>query len=107
MASQLHVQVATLEIDPSRLAEYRAAVAEQIEAAVRAEPGVLALYAVADVSNPARITVFEIYQDRQAYEAHLKAAHFLAYKAKVEPMVKSLTLTPVTPVVLASKAYLG
>ena len=103
MAGDPFIQIATLEIDPQRLAEYRAAVAEQIEAAVGSEPGVLTLHAVADRDNPCRITVFEIYRDRQAYERHLKAPHFLAYKARVEAMVTSLTLTPVVPVHFAAK----
>jgi quinol monooxygenase YgiN len=100
MTGELYVQIATLEIDPSRIEEYRAAVAEQIKAAIENEPGVLTLSAVADRSNPARVTVFEIYRNRGAYEAHLKAAHFLVYKAKVESIVKSLTLTPMVPVAL-------
>lgn len=103
MTGELYVQIAAIEIDPSQLEEYRAAVMTQITAAIHSEPGVLTLHAVADNNDPARITVFEIYRDRAAYEAHLRAAHFLAYKAQVEPMVKSLTLTRVTPVALAAK----
>jgi hypothetical protein len=41
-------QVAEIEIDPAQLEEYKAAVHEQIETAIRVEPGVLVLYAVAD-----------------------------------------------------------
>jgi hypothetical protein len=43
-----YVRVAEIEIDPLQLDAYKAAVKEQIEAAVRLEPGVLALYAVTD-----------------------------------------------------------
>jgi quinol monooxygenase YgiN len=103
MTGELYKQIATLEIDPLRLGEYHAAVMTQIRTAVQNEPGVLTLDAVADSSNPARITIFEIYRDRDAYEAHLKTPHFLAYKSGVEPMVKSLTLTRVAPVILAAK----
>lgn len=98
-----YIQIATLEIDPSRLAEYRAAVTAQANAAIAKEPGVLMLNAVADRDNPARITVFEIYRDRAAYESHLQAEHFLHYKATVEKMVQSLTLSPATPVILTGK----
>src|ERR1700753_322822 len=90
----LYIQIATLQIDPARLADYRAAVTAQAQAAIAREPGVLALNAVADRDNPARITVFEIYRDRAAYESHLQAPHFLDYKAAVEKMVRSLTLSP-------------
>ena len=98
-----YVQIATLDIDPSRLDDYHAAVAAHARAAVEKEAGVLALNAVADRDNPARITVLEIYRDRAAYESHLRAPHFLHYKTMVEKMVRSLTLTPVMPVALAAK----
>src|SRR4051812_45353832 len=65
--SSPYMQLAELEIDPAQLDAYNTAIKEHIEAALRAEPGVLSLYAVAHSDNPARITVFEIYQDKDAY----------------------------------------
>jgi quinol monooxygenase YgiN len=106
MAEQMpeqHIQIAEIEVDPAQLDSYKAAIAEQIEAAIRLEPGVLALYSVANRENPARVTVFEIYRDREAYLAHLQAPHFLKYKAMVEKMVKSLKLVVVDPVMLRAK----
>jgi quinol monooxygenase YgiN len=98
-----HIQIAEIEVDPTQLDNYKAAAAEQIEAAVRLEPGVLVLYSVSNKDNPAHVTVFEIYRDREAYLAHLQAPHFLKYKATVEKMVKSLKLIPVDPVMLGTK----
>ena len=40
-----------------------AAVSKHIEAAIRVEPGVLVLYAVAHNDDPTRVTIFEIYKD--------------------------------------------
>ena len=102
--SDFYIQIATLEIYPAQIAAYRIAVAEHAKTAIEKEPGVLSLSAVANKDDPTRITVFEIYKDRSAYESHLKAEHFLRYKAIVEGMVKSLVLTPVLPVALASKS---
>jgi len=102
--TQQHIQIAEIDVDPAQLDSYEAAVAEQIEAAIRLEPGVLVLYSVANKENPAHVTVFEIYRDREAYLAHLQAPHFLKYKATVEKMVKSLKLIPVNPVALGTKA---
>jgi quinol monooxygenase YgiN len=65
---------------------------------------VLVLYSVSNKDNPSQITVFEIYRDREAYLAHLKAPHFLKYKTTVETMVKSLKLIPVDAVVLGTQA---
>lgn len=102
--SQQHIQIAEIVVDPAQLDSYKSAVAEQIEAAIRLEPGVLALYSVSNKANPSQITVFEIYRDREAYLTHLQAPHFLKYKATVEKMVKSLKLIPVDPVMLGNQA---
>jgi quinol monooxygenase YgiN len=102
MAKQ-YVQIAHIEIDPAQLENYQAAVREQIEAAIREEPGVLVLYAVSDKDNPARVTVFEIYRDMADYKAHLESAHFKKYKAVTEKIVKSLTLVRSVPIMLGAK----
>src|SRR5215204_6231411 len=69
-----YVRVAEIEIDPAQLEAYTSAIKEQVQAALRLEPGVLALYAVADKENPAHVTVFEIYANSAAYKAHLDTA---------------------------------
>ena len=102
--AQQHIQIAEIEVDPTQLESYKSAVQEQIEAAIRLEPSVLVLYSVSNKDNPTHVTVFEIYGDRDAYLAHLKAPHFLKYKAAVEKMVKSLKLVPVEPILLGAKA---
>ena len=99
-----YVQVAEIEIDPTQLENYKAAVKEQIETAIGVEPGVLVLYAVSEKDNPARIRVFEIYRDVDAYKSHLESAHFKKYKTTTEKMVKSLTLVQTTPIMLGAKA---
>ena len=99
-----YVQVAEIEIDPAQLEEYRAAVREQIDTAIRVEPGVLVLYAVSEKDNPTRVRVFEIYRDTDAYQLHLESARFKKYKATTEKMVKSLKLVQTTPIVLGAKA---
>jgi quinol monooxygenase YgiN len=98
-----YVRVAEIEIDPSQVVPYGAAVKQQIEAAVRLEPGVLALYAVADEQNPAHVFVFEIYADVDAYKAHLDTPHFKTYKAITQDMVKSLKLLDTVPILLGAK----
>jgi quinol monooxygenase YgiN len=98
-----YVRVAEIEIDPVQLEAYQAAVKEQIEAAIRLEPGVLALYSVADKDNLAHITVFEIYTDVEAYKTHLETAHFKKYKTATQNMVKSLKLRETVPILLGVK----
>ena len=97
------VRIAKLQIDPAQLDNYKAALKEHAETAVRVEPGVLTLYAVAEKNNPTHITVFEIYANAEAYQAHLQTAHFKKYKSTTKDMVKSLELVDVDPIALESK----
>jgi quinol monooxygenase YgiN len=103
-ANGQYVQLAEIEIDPAQLDAYRAAVQEQIDAAIRKEPGVLVLYAVSEKDNPTHVRVFEIYRDRNAYEAHLASDHFKKYKTTTQDMVKSLKLVQTTPIMLGAKS---
>jgi quinol monooxygenase YgiN len=97
------VRVAELEIDLVQLDAFKAAIREGIETAVRVEPGVLALYAIADKDNPARITMFEIYTDAEAYRTHLETLHFRNFRDITDKMVRSRKLSDAVPLVLGAK----
>lgn len=101
---QRMVRIAELEIDPDQLDAYKAILAEQQEASVRLEPGVLMLHSVAIAESPTSVRLLEVYASRSAYEAHLKAPHFIKYKTSTEKMVKSLRLVDSTPIRLCAKA---
>ncbi|QQL48696.1 putative quinol monooxygenase [Mucilaginibacter ginkgonis] len=96
-------RIAKIEVDPAQLTSYTAALREQMNAAIKLEPGVLTYYAVADKLHPEKITILEIYASQAAYESHIQTAHFKKYKATVEHMVKSLELTNVDVVGIAKK----
>ena len=97
------VRLAKLQIDSAQVENFRAALKEGIETAVRVEPGVLTLYAVYERNNPTWVTVFEIYANEQAYKSHLETAHFKKYKSTTKEMVRSLELTDVVPIALGAK----
>ena len=97
------VRIARLQIDSAQLENYKAALKEHAETAVQVEPGVLTLYAVYEKNNPTHVTVFEIYANREAYQAHLQTAHFIKYKTSTKNMVKSLELIETVPIALETK----
>jgi quinol monooxygenase YgiN len=97
------VRMAQLEIDPARLADYTRAVREEMEDAVRLEPGVLAIYAVAEKENPARLHFFEIYTSEAAYASHRDTPHFKKYLAVTQPMIRDRKLIEATPVQMSAK----
>ena len=100
----LMVRIAELEIDPAQLDAYKAILAEEQEASVRLEPGVLMLHSVALTERPTSIRLLEVYGSRSAYEAHIKSPHFVKYKTPTETMVKSLKLVETTPILLCAKS---
>jgi len=97
------VRIAELEIDPAQLENYKAELRTEIEASIRLEPGVLALYAVSLKNNPTSIRILETYADTDAYKAHIESLHFKKYKTNTEAMVKSLKLVETDPVLLGAK----
>lgn len=101
------VRVAELEIDPTQLAVYTAAVKEEMDTSVRIEPGVLAIYCVAEKDNLARLRFFEMYADEVAYTAHIESPHFRKYVETTKTMIPSRKLIDTVPVQLSSKPKRG
>ena len=91
------VRLSKITVDPAQLDAYNAYLKEEIEASMRLEPGVLTLYATADKKQPNKITILEIYADREAYEKHIQTPHFQKYKQGPLSMVEELELTDTTP----------
>ena len=97
------VRLSKLVIDASQLEAYRAFLTEEVSESMRLEPGVRTLYAVSEKERPTHFTILEIYANRAAYEAHIKSAHFLKYKAGTKEMVTSLELIDTVPLVADMK----
>jgi quinol monooxygenase YgiN len=85
--SDATVRIAELEIDPLQLEAYKAAVIAEIDASIRSEPGVYAIYAVALKEQPNHLRFFEIYADEQAYLSHRETPHFKEYLDTTRSMI--------------------
>lgn len=93
------VRLSKIVVDPARLEEYNSFLKEEIEASMRLEPGVLALYATAEKEHPNKISILEIYADEASYKSHIKTPHFQKYKQGTLDMVQSLELVDSTPLI--------
>ena len=102
--SEIMVRLAVVTIDAAQLEAYKAILAEEQEASVRLEPGVLMLHSVQYTDDPTQIRLLEVYASRAAYEAHIRSPHFLKYKTSTETMVQSLQLIPTNPIMLCAKS---
>jgi quinol monooxygenase YgiN len=97
------VRIAELAIEPSRLEAFKVAVKEEMATSVRVEPGVLAIYAVAEKEDPSKLRFFEMYVDEAAFRAHIDSPHFKKFRATTQDMVISRKLIETVPVQLSEK----
>ncbi len=66
-------------IKPELIEEYKAATLENARKTVL-EPGVIRFDVFQDATNPAHFSLFEVYRDTAARDAHLQTDHFLKWK---------------------------
>ena len=96
------VRLAEIEVYPDKLDEYLAFAKEVGTVSMSVEPGVIGLFSMQDKANPCKVYILEVYADNEAYQAHLKTAHFKKYKEGTAQMVKSLKLIDTNPMVTAT-----
>ena len=97
------VLVVELEIDAVQIEQFKAAIKENGETAVRAEPGCWGFSAVFEKDNPTRVRLFEIYENADAFKAHLETPHFKKYAETTKDMVKSRKRIDNLPITLNVK----
>lgn len=86
------VRIAEIEVHPEYLHEYTDILKKEAAASIQKETGVIAIFPMFEQKQHHQIRIIEIYANKDAYEAHLKTAHFLHYKTSTSKMVKSLKL---------------
>jgi hypothetical protein len=80
---------AELAIDPAQLESYKAVVKGEIDTSVRVEPGVLAIYCVAEKDNPRSVTPVE--DAHLGYPASSSSRAFASWRSAVsKPSVNHL-----------------
>jgi quinol monooxygenase YgiN len=97
-------RIAKIKVDGSQIEKYKSALQEQMNAAIKLEPGVLSYTAVADKKDATSITILEVYANLEAYQSHIATPHFKKYKETVKDMVLSLELIDTDLVVRAKKS---
>ena len=85
-------RIAKIKVDGNQLEQYKVALKEQMNKAIKLEPGVLSYTVVADKKDASLITIMEVYENSDAYQSHILTPHFKKYKDTVKNMVLSLEL---------------
>jgi quinol monooxygenase YgiN len=85
-------RIAKIKVDSSQLEQYKSALKEQMNTAIKLERGVLSYTVVADKKDASLITILEVYANVEAYQSHILTPHFKKYKDSVKNMVLYLEL---------------
>ncbi len=74
--STMIVRISEIEVYPEYLEEYLEFAHNVGATSVREEPGVICIYPMQQLRNDCQIRILEIYASQEAYQSHIKSAHF-------------------------------
>jgi quinol monooxygenase YgiN len=83
------VVVVSLQVHPESLAPFRALVVANAETSKAREPGCRRFDVAIARGDPNAFLLYEIYDSRDAFRAHLATEHFLSFDKLTAPMVQS------------------
>ncbi len=72
------VRISEIEIHPEYREEYMQMASNVGATSVSEEPGVIAIYPMAQQRDSCQVRILEIYADEEAYKHHIQTAHFKA-----------------------------
>jgi len=103
----LYMRIVELTVEKSQITKFKAALREDIDAAVRLEDGALEIYAVYDKQDSGRVIVIETFSSKEDHSSHQQTNHYLKFQAVAGEWVKSVNRTEVIPFALNSKLQQG
>ncbi len=85
----MFVVTVVFEVGSGDAAAFLARVRQQACDSLEREPGCHRFDVATDPDAPGRVFLYEIYDDADAFAAHLASGHFRAFDAAVSPVVRS------------------
>ena len=85
----MYVVIVDFKLKPEHAAAFHASIITNARASVADEPGCSQFDVCVDPQDLTSIFLYEIYNDRAAFEAHLKTPHFAVFDKESAPWVAS------------------
>lgn len=79
-------------IAPGAMARFLPLMLENASLSLRDEPGCRQFDVLTAADDPDRIVLYQIYDDAQAFDAHLASAHFKRFAAATAEMIASRSI---------------
>lgn len=87
----MYAVTVTFRTKPGRMAEFLPLMIENARTSRTAEPG-CQQFDICQGTDPETVFLYEIYDDRAAFDAHLESAHFKSFDAAVAGMIADKTV---------------
>ena len=88
----MYVITVEFAVHQDRIAAFREAMVDNARASRTHEPGCRQFDVCADPADAAVVFLYEVYDDKAAFDAHLASAHFAAFDARVRDWVVRKTV---------------
>lgn len=83
----MYIVTVEFSVKPGQVAEFMPLMVENARASREAEPGCRQFDVCADPGAPHLVFLYEVYDDRAAFDAHLATEHFKSFDKRVGPML--------------------
>ena len=90
----MYVIIVDFEIDPEQIDAFLPLMRENASASARDEPGCRQFDVCHDPDPLGHVFLYEVYDDRAAFDAHLSTPHFMSFDAATAGMIISKTGRP-------------
>lgn len=88
----MYVVTVAFVVKSEAIAAFRPAMLENARASLADEAGCRQFDVCFDAGDGGKCFLYEVYDDRAAFDAHLSMAHFKSFDAAVAPMLESKTV---------------
>ena len=85
----MYVIIVDFEADPEQLDAFLPLMRENASASARDEPGCRQFHVCHDPDYPGHVFLYEVCDDRTAFDAHLSKPHFKSFDAATAGMIRS------------------
>jgi len=83
----MYVVIVDFVANPEHVDSFRTEMVRNARASLADEPGCRQFDVSVAADDPAKIFLYELYDDRAAFDAHLKTTHYREFDAKTAPWV--------------------
>lgn len=95
----MYAVVVSFQIIPARIDGFLPLMLENARLSLADEPGCERFDVCTDPARPYEVFLYELYQDRAAFDLHLQSDHFKSFDEKVAGMIEEKTVSTFAKVV--------